>query len=255
MAWGQFFTDSWLSPAFQFLANVTGGPAAQPASPALRACAAGGTPLWECLYLNASLPHVAAPMFLLQQLGAVWDYQCAYEGAAPTDSLLQVQCSKSSSTYRQEYTCVQYPDLCSAAIVANYSIPLQRQYSAYANASVRAGSGYFLHSCYLGVYSLSGRGNTSVWNIISIGGMTMREAVSAWWAAGNASSPMLHHDGYWNASGVPPAGAATAAAAAAAAGPPPSARRAATEALGAPIVPPWTSRYFTNPTCRGFPWY
>jgi hypothetical protein len=253
MAWGNFFSDSWMTPALQFLANVTGGPSAQPASPALRACAAGGLPLWECLYLNATLPHVAAPLFLLQQLGSVWDYQCAYEGAAPTDSLLQVQCSKSSSQYRHYYTCVQYPDLCSGAIVANFSVPLQREYSAYANTSIRAGNGYFLHSCYLGVYSMSGRGNTSVWNIISINGVTMREAVSAWWAGGNASSPMLHHDGYWNPSGVPPTGAAAASFSPLSHSGSASAEPGA--AAGAPIVPPWTSRFFTNPTCRGFPWY
>ena len=262
MAWGQFFTDSWLTPALQFLANVTGGPAGQPASPALQACAADGSvPLWMCLYLNASLPHVAAPLFLVQQLGAVWDNQCAFEGAAPTDNLMQVQCSKSSSTYEHYYTCVQYPDLCSPFIVANFSVPLQRQYSAYANTSVfapgkGAGNGYFLHSCYLGVYSMSGRGNTSVWNIISVGGVTLREAVSAWWSSVNAAVPMVHHDCLWNASGVPPADAATADAVSpyhsyGGGGAP----GAGADDLGAPIVPPWTSRFFCNPTCRGFPWY
>jgi len=64
---------------------------------------------------------------------------------------------------------------------------------------------------------------------------------------------MLHHDSYWNASGVPPAGVDAAQE-------PPAARAgdasaAAQAGLDAPIVPPWTSRYFTNPTCRGFPWY
>ena len=225
-----------------------------PASPALQACAApanGSVPLWECLYLNATLPHVASPTFLVQQMGGVWDFQCMFEGAAPTDNLMQVECSKASSTYRYYYTCVQYPDLCAPSIVANFSVPLQRLYSAYANGTALArggggaGNGYFLHSCYLGVYSMSnyGRGNTSVWNVIAVGGVTMREAVSAWWASDDAAPPALHHDGYWNASGVPPADAPS----------PPDA--AADGGLGAPIVPPWTSRYFTNPTCRGFPWY
>ena len=262
MAWGNFFADTWMTPALQFLANVTGGPAGKPASPALQACIdpAGGNsglPLWECLYLNASLPHVASPLFLVQQLGAVWDSQCMFEGVAPTENLMQAQCSKSSSTYKNYYTCVQYPDLCAASIVANFSIPLQREYSAYANTSVVAGNGYFLHSCYQGVYSMSGRGNTSVWNIISIGGVTLREAVSAWWASGNASAPALHHDCYWNASGVPPAEDVEEGRSAA---PAPyhsygGGRSGASDDLGAPIVPPWTSRYFCNPTCRGFPWY
>jgi len=269
MPWGNFFSDSWMTPALQFFANVTSaGSSAQPASPALQACTANGTlALSECLYLNASLPHVASPMFLVQQLGAVWDNQCMYEGTAPWEDLIQVECSKSSSTYEHYYTCVQYPDLCSPWIVANFSIPLQFEYSAYANTSVLssasgggAGDGYFLHSCYLGVYSLSGRGNTSVWNIITVGGVTMREAVSSWWASDSTASPLLLHDCFWNASGVPPP-------------PPPSldvttsveagpyhaygrgAPSTNNNELGAPIVPPWTSRFFCNPTCRNFPWY
>lgn len=260
MAWGQFFSDTWMTPALQFLANVTGGPSDQPASPTLQRCVTNGSlSLWECLYLNASLPHVSSPMFLIQQLGAVWDNQCMYEGAAPTDNLMQVECSKSSSTYEHYYTCVQYPDLCSAEIVANFSIPLQHQVSAYANTSVFApggavGNGYFLHSCYLGSYSLSGRGNTSVWNIIAVGNVSMREAVGSWWSSNGTAAPMLHHDCYWNASGVPPldtdidvrdtyhtyGGAVD---------------DGGGNNLDAPIVPPWTSRYFCNPTCRGFPWY
>ena len=253
MAWGNFFSDSWMTPALQFLANVTGGPSGQqPASPALQACIAPGLPLWECLYLNASLPHVVnSSLFLVQQMSAVWDNQCMYEGVAPTDSLMQTECSKSSSTYRFYYECVQYPDLCAKSIVANFSIPLQQQYSAYANASASVnGNGYFLHSCYLGVYSMSGRGNMSVWNIISVGGVTLREAVSAWWASDGTAAPMLHHDSYWNASGVPPAAEAGLAAPAQY-----HAYGGARAGLDAPIVPPWTSRYFTNPTCRGFPWY
>jgi hypothetical protein len=263
MAWGNFFSDSWMTNAFQFLANVTAGPNNQPASPALQSCIANNNDnntLWECLYLNASLPHVTSPLFLVQQLSAVWDNQCGYEGAAPTDNLMQVECSKSSSTYEHYYTCVQYPDLCSPFIVANFSVPLQHEYSSYANTSIfqnpnGSRNGYFLHSCYLGVYSMSGRGNTSVWNIITVGGFTLREAISAWWnnstsIATNPSSsssssslvegaPMLYHDCYWNPSGVPPEDSYVAT----------------NDTLGAPIVPPWTSRFFCNPTCKGFPWY
>ena len=263
MAWNNFFSDSWMTPALQFLANVTGGPSGKPASPALRACLAAGNgtlPLWECLYLNSSLPHVASPLFLVQQLGSVWDNQCMYEGAAPTDNLMQVECSKSSNTYRHYYTCVQYPDLCSPFIVANFSIPLQYEYSAYANATAmapRSGNGtngYFLHSCYQGVYSMSGRGGVSVWNIIAVGNFTLREAVSAWWVSeGAPGAPMRHHDCYWNASGVPTAEGADSQGGLQAYDA--QGRGDGGGELDAPIVPPWTSRYFCNPTCRGFPWY
>ena len=275
MAWNNFFSDSWMTSAFQFLANVTSNSFNNtPASLPLQSCTINGTiPLYECLYLNASLPYVTSPMFLVQQLSAVWDNQCMYEGAAPTDNLMQVECSKASSIYKHYYTCVQYPDLCDSFIVANFSIPLQQVYSSYANTSIITSSqsienGYFLHSCYLGVYSMSGRGNTSVWNIITINGITMREAISAWWTGTNitlnkmdtteTTNSMLHHDCYWNASGIPPLldidkdtttmkdtyQTYTS-----------SNFQKSSEGLDAPIVPPWTSRYFCNPTCRGFPWY
>ena len=49
-------------------------------------------------------------------------------------------------------------------------------------------------------------------------------------------------DSVWNASGVPPPGA--------------GARHVHNLGAGkAPPVPWYTSRFFTNPTCRGFPWY
>lgn len=267
MAWGNFFSDTFMTPAFQFLANVTAGPDESPASTTLQACTGNGSlPLWECLYLNASLPHVTSPLFLVQQLSAVWDSQCMFEGAAPTDNLMQVECSKSSSTYEHYYTCVQYPDLCSPFIVSNFSIPLQHEYSSYANTSILNGNGYFLHSCYLGVYSMSGRGNTSVWNIITVGGVTLQQAISLWWTnstrnnkeLSSSSSPMLYHDCYWNASGVPPSSSLTSAV-------DDDQYHSYSyggrdidgwqDKVGAPIVPPWTSRYFCNPTCRGFPWY
>jgi len=117
---------------------------------------------------------------------------------------------------------------------------------------------------------MSGRGNTSVWNIITVGDVTLQQAISLWWtnstktnegsvASSSSSSPMLYHDCYWNATGVPPAASSLTSAvydeyhSYAYGGRDVGGRQE--DKVGAPIVPPWTSRYFCNPTCRGFPWY
>ena len=44
----------------------------------------------------------------------------------------------------------------------------------------REGSGGFFHSCYLGSYFQSGWGGAAIWNIIEIGGLTMRRAIGDW---------------------------------------------------------------------------
>lgn len=96
----------------------------------------------------------------------------------------------------------------------------------------------------------------AVWNQIAIGGTTMRQAISSWWksdpaaAAADAGS-FFHEDCLWDPDGKPPHadGKEDAAAAAAMAS-----RAVATAGSGrAPPVPFYTSRFFCNPTCRGYP--
>ena len=77
-----------------------------------------------------------------------------------------------------------------------------------------------------------------LWNEIAVGGMTMRDAISGWWNGDDSKPAPFVHDPPWDPNGKAP-------------GPawpnqpdhPP------------PIVPWYTSRFITNPTCRGMPWY
>jgi hypothetical protein len=170
----------------------------------------------------------------------------------------------------QQYMCVQYPDLCDPGRVANYTVKLQQAYVAELTANnvhKKKGNGAFLFSCYLGSYwemlfddgmvgdhtnPLPKRSLDAVWNQISIGKTTMRQAIDQWWSADATkdAGPYLQ-DGYWDPTGKPPT-------------PPhvsslddPVALHTISDGRDerAPPVPWYTSRFFTNPSCRGYPWY
>ena len=74
-----------------------------------------------------------------------------------------------------------------------------------------------------------------VWNEIAIDGTTMQEAIASWWEG--EVPPTFLADPPWDAGGKPPE------------------LRPPWTGKGDPPVPWWTSRFMTNPTCKGFPWY
>ena len=153
-----------------------------------------------------------------------------------------------------QYQCGQYPDHCLHTIVQHWDVPLQQ---AYLDIAAASGHGGFVHSCFLGAYWNSppypnpvlaalpvdqgGTGNktTMWWNQIRIGGVSMRDAVHAWWN-GSDTSKTLHRDCLWN-------GTSTGGPAWPGTGPPP----------GNPDgrMPWYTSKYNCNPTCWGNPFY
>ena len=98
-----------------------------------------------------------------------------------------------------------------------------------------------------------------VWNQISIGSTTMQQAISQWWDAADSATGTTHwyEDTLWNATAVPPTGRGSIANGGASDNGEILARGVATHRLNesAPGVPLYTSRFFTNPTCRGYPWY
>ena len=151
---------------------------------------------------------------------------------------------------KAQYTCVQYPDLCDAAIIGSWWAPAQKQYLSDYNAK-RGSNGGFFHQCFLGSYFEESFGTTpqaaghvnrpvsGVWNQITVGGKTMQQAISEFW-----NTPMdsqapgkFYQDDVWDPAGKPPSGLEGRAEG------------------GAPVVPWWSARWMTNPTCRGFPWY
>ena len=212
----------------------------------------------RCLYASEALPEVNTPLFLLQQLTATWTMQVLLDGQPDPGSILQVQ----GSVRGPSYNCAQYPDLCNPAIVSQYIVPAQQQ--VLAAAANHAG---FLHGCYLGSYLYSGMADPAtgktrgIWHTIEIGGVTMQQAVAAWWSAGqgDAAAGQLYADSVWNASGVPPnpinqcPSTSTSTDLqrhpAAVFGPDLHSQH------GPPPVPNYTSRFMTNPSCRCMPWY
>ena len=115
----------------------------------------------------------------------------------------------------------------------------------------------------------------AVWNQISVGSppTTMRQAIAGWWHGLGASRTSLTKPGpyfadcLWDAAGKPPATATAgatsasslhddeAAAVLARGGNETVALAVGAGAGTAPPVPFYTSRFFCNPTCRGYPWY
>lgn len=128
---------------------------------------------YRCFGFNAS--YIDSPLFAVQQmpggeshfmfapmwsnklllhlqlisrvfLGAVWDYQCNFDGRLRPF----LECSDHSTYMEQQYMCVQYPDLCDPGRVANYTVKLQQAYVAEFTANdvhKKKGNGGFFFSC------------------------------------------------------------------------------------------------------------
>eukprot|EP01062_Namystynia_karyoxenos_P022143 TRINITY_DN18469_c0_g1_i1.p1 TRINITY_DN18469_c0_g1~~TRINITY_DN18469_c0_g1_i1.p1 ORF type:complete len:499 (+),score=185.96 TRINITY_DN18469_c0_g1_i1:78-1499(+) len=243
---------SWYTGALQQNANLSGAAAAVHPECAARV---GKGKEYLCLYANETLPHIQTPIFAVNQLISVWDAQCMAEGQVGGPLVLQVACSERGNYFRDQYTCVQYPDLCSPTIIKDWWAPTQQQYlDDFTRSGVhkKPGNGGFFHQCYLGSYWESDFSTTDpakvprqqdgIWNEIAVGGKTMRQAVSDWWHGTGAE---WRADKVWDPAGQPPSGAV----------PPPVNLTAVGLGIEAPGVPWYTARWMHNPSCRGFPWY
>ena len=223
------------------------------------------TEQWRCLFANEAMAFVQSPLFLVQQIPAVWDLQCALDGL-PSGNILQVGCSTHNESMLTLTKCVQYPDRCDPAVVAKFMVPLQRQQlREFAESAIatKPTTGQFFHHCYLGAYFEEAFGTTneskvprafdSVWNQISIDGLTMREAIDTWWLSATSTNgtrslrisargekkplSLLHADTPWDPTRKAPE------------------YRAPWTGKKDPPVPWWTSRFMSNPSCQGYPWY
>ena len=143
---------------------------------------------------------------------------------------------------------MQYPDLCNPAIIEQWWAPAQDQYVSDYN-SARGQNGGFFHQCYLGSYFDESFGTTpqaagyvhrpvsGVWNQITVGGKTMQQAISDFWNDAPTGNT-FYADVAWNPKGTPP-------------NPPVGG------AIGAstPVVPWYSAKWMSNPSCRGYPWH
>eukprot|EP01052_Picozoa_sp_SAG31_P011978 SAG31_NODE_690_length_12796_cov_4.634559_10_plen_1106_part_00 len=174
--------DSWLTTALQSLGTMVKVDQSDAVLPGCKAANPGAE--WKCLYVNETLPYINASLFAVNQMLSVWDSQCQIEGIPAPNSILQVHCSLKGPGWATARQCNQYPEFCTSDYVGNITAPYQQQYVedyARSRTHTRVGNGGFFHSCYLGSYFQSGWEGTAIWNIISIGGLTMREAISNWW--------------------------------------------------------------------------
>ena len=188
-----------------------------------------------------------------------------------------VSCSAHGNYFFPQYQCAQYNDHCLKTIVQHWDVPLQQAYLNDVVTSGHGGfvhscflGAYWNSPPYPCVYCLAlhsaplsrltlmlggcrnpvlaalpvskgGTGNKTTvwWNQIHINGISMRDAVHAWWN-GSDTTKTVHKDCTWNGtstggppwpdSGTPPGN--------------PDGR-----------IPWYTSRYNCNPTCWGNPFY
>jgi hypothetical protein len=80
----------------------------------------------------------------------------------------------------------------------------------------------------------------------------MQQAISEWWALPMGTAGKFYGDAVWNSAGTPPGGASGAGQ--------DHLDRAAVDSADksgtrTPVVPWYTSKWMSNPSCRGYPWY
>ena len=160
---------------------------------------------WLCLYVNETLPFVTTPIYLVNQMASIWDTFCNIDGVE-TDDALQISCTPHGDFAIMEWHyCFQYvnhgrPRTCTAPQIMYVVRPFQEQYineTKAAGLMNRSGNGAFMHSCHSGGYWVSADGPKGEWNMISVGNVTMQQAVSAWWDKPTSAPSTFIADCFW----------------------------------------------------------
>merc|ERR1712232_1313485 len=123
-------------------------------------------------------------------------------GGMDANNILQIQCIPNTRTTNHWHICFQYVERCSGDQVSNSIIPFQKEYISDTLTSGimdKPGNGGFYHSCHLGSYWNSaftkpGGKEAGIWQLISIGGVTMQQAITNWWTAVSSAKSVFTHD-------------------------------------------------------------
>ena len=75
----------------------------------------------------------------------------------------------------------------------------------------------------------------------------MQQAISEWWALPMGTAGKFYGDVAWNAAGTPPGRGESSETS--------DGSSVANDKSGTPVVPWYTSKWMSNPSCRGYPWY
>lgn len=93
---------------------------------------------------------------------------------------------------------------CSPAQITDTIAPFQQQYiDEYKSSGMAAksGNGGFFHSCWVGAAWSSYTPTQSYWNVVKVGGISMEQAVSKWWAAPATAPAAFIQDCLWTTAG------------------------------------------------------
>ena len=154
---------------------------------------------YKCNLAQYVYPFVRAPLFVLQSFADAWQSSCVSTAApvAAPRSLANGNCSGMPDFWHTWYRCTANPANCTPAQVAALYVPFGAQMVASLTATNAAkarapGSGGFVTSCHTHCEALN------FFDAFTVGGVTMRDAVTAWLAAnqasGGTSEPLWHVD-------------------------------------------------------------
>mmetsp|Transcript_8619 Transcript_8619/g.26759 ORF Transcript_8619/g.26759 Transcript_8619/m.26759 type:complete len:449 (-) Transcript_8619:23-1369(-) len=141
---------------------------------------------WKCVFAAHTYPFVSWPTFSINSAYDIWQQSCILTAVpVPEDSVSNGQCSALPNSC----ACLADPTQCSL----NQTLAINGFADAFMTdfgkslAVHPVGHGAFLYSCQTHCAFQS-----AFWNQFTVNGMTMQQAVTAWWTT-PSTAPTAHH--------------------------------------------------------------
>jgi len=168
------------------LANSTNGVNA--------ACIAAKTAAdqWQCNFATETYKYIKSPIFPLDSNYDSWQTSCILTSEpVPQNSTSNGNCSSAPGWE----ACGKDPNQCTNAQMTQYN-QYGHDFVTMMNVTTaqKAGNGGFIYSC----HTHCGAQTNSYFDTFAINGVTMQQAVSAWWSSPVTSAPKWYWPCYYN---------------------------------------------------------
>lgn len=153
---------------------------------------------WMCNFAQYAYMYTESPIFPINSALDSWQTSCIYTSKLvprfpEKKSAVQLKCGAVAGYG----TCQKYVEACTKdqMITMNTYITDFNQIMLAVGTYSKDGNGAFIHSC----HSHGAAMQSSAWNGIKVGGLTMQQAFSKWWhskdepAAEHSRTPCLYH--------------------------------------------------------------
>jgi hypothetical protein len=161
-----------------------------------------GSNAWKCNMAPYVYQYITTPIFPLNSAYDSWQTGCILT-SEPVSNLNNTQVNGNCSAVPGWYNCSKSEEACTPAQISAGYNPYRAQFIAAMNATNTAGkrgNGGFINSCHTHCEGQGGGYDT-----YAIGGITMQQAVTAWWnSAGTAPAVSnWHWDCQYTTTGAP----------------------------------------------------